>query len=926
MRISFNDQGRNASKGLANIAGAVLLIATCILHCEVLAQPVIRAGLPSGSTDIIAGGARRLAAAVARWQPGIPRDAESLMQGTPAALLASVQRGELAAAVIPLSSLAPVAPDFRVFDSLFLFDDLSSVERFEHSEPGRKLLTSVGNGNLTALDFWHGGMRQLASTRGSIAKPESVRGRKIVTTSMVAARQFQRAGASTSAFGGGEVYSALQSGAADSIDASSTQLQSLTQGPVTSVTLSNHRYDGFVVVLNKQFADSLSPDNREALTTSVREIGNDVNRAVKHRELQAETSLMNRSGVTVVNMSPAERLSWRRQMAPEWTSVLGQDRRALLAAADAANSSRLAARVSANPPSIVYNADISPQLPREASNPGRPVLEAGKAATLRFAIGPRWSNSLLPDDATPAVEILASKEDVRLTVILACDSCAPHAESLKRMTFSPANGHSDEIRFVLIPQRSKDGRGYEARLQLGIINDKTGSEYDRLVISFGVAGELSPSVSMPAHAPLVFSTPKTEARKQWADVVLYATQEMQRSISISIQPVSDEMKSRLSLAVDAQGQPRKFRSGIDDAKMLEAMTTSAYGMMSAVSMQGQFLKRVSATGVNPAVSAESQKSLLLTDTESTNVSGVIADIGQRLYRNLFRDTPDIDLRRLIMSIEQAAADPQRPQPLRLQIVTDQISLPWQYLHPTGPDVDPQSFWGLRFNLSVLRINTGGSRNAAPSALPGARKFVFAQYGRNSDPTVALAKEQQVRLRKLSAADIELLEVDSGSDLLSNLEKKRNEISGIFTFLHASFNADDLEPQLTFNDGDKVTSDALERLLNKLPMSDGENTSYLAGQPLVILNACETGPSVNLPHVSLENVMFKLGAQGVVVTEVSVWIQLGHDMALRLIDRLGKGEPIGDALSAVRRDLYAERKNPLGLLYVYYGDPAATLPK
>ena len=71
-------------------------------------------------------------------------------------------------------------------------------------------------------------------------------------------------------------------------------------------------------------------------------------------------------------------------------------------------------------------------------------------------------------------------------------------------------------------------------------------------------------------------------------------------------------------------------------------------------------------------------------------------------------------------------------------------------------------------------------------------------------------------------------------------------------------------------------------------------------------------------------MFQLGAQGVVVTEVSVWVSLGHEVATRLIARLSKGEPVSDALTAVRRELHLQKKNPLGLLYVYYGDPAATL--
>ena len=122
---------------------------------------------------------------------------------------------------------------------------------------------------------------------------------------------------------------------------------------------------------------------------------------------------------------------------------------------------------------------------------------------------------------------------------------------------------------------------------------------------------------------------------------------------------------------------------------------------------------------------------------------------------------------------------------------------------------------------------------------------------------------------------------------------------------------------------RVTLDTLEDLLNKVSAEE-QDLRYLAGGPLVILNACETGPARNLPHVKLQNAMFQLGAQGVVVTEVSVWISLGHEVATQLIDRLARGEPVSDALTAVRRKLLEQKKNPLGLLYVYYGDPAATL--
>lgn len=568
-----------------------------------------------------------------------------------------------------------------------------------------------------------------------------------------------------------------------------------------------------------------------------------------------------------------------------------------------------------------YNADISPQLPRSKAAPNRPVLQAGRTATLRFDIGPKWDGSLVVD-VTPSRDILNSTDDVPLTVILSCDFCEPNAEPSKRMTYRPSQGRSEEIRFQFTPKRRLDGTTYTDKLKLGIINDKTGQEYNRLVIDVAVSGTTAP-VATSENTAIAYPPSKREAPSDWSpDVVLYANEKMGRNISIEIQPVSDEMKRRLGpLALDGQGQRLEFSSGFDDVKVLEAMTTSAYGVMSDVSMQGGFLKRLSARGTDSAVSPASQQSLKLTDTESENVSNAIAKIGQRLYGRLFADSEDLKLRKLIVELEKAAAEP-RDRPLRLKIVTNRISLPWQYLHPTG-NLHAENFWGFRFSLSVLRNNTPARGKGAAPNMQHARRVVFARYGSSADSSVALANAQEHQLRMLPVADLD--PVDSGSDLLAKLEQRRDEVSAIFAFLHAKSTTTDSEPQLLFNDGDIVTSDRLEQLLDKMPMELKEQyTRYLTGAPLVILNVCETGPSVNLPHVSLENVMFHLGAQGVVVTEVSVWTTLGHDVATRLISRLGKGEAISDALTATRRDLYAEKKNPLGLLYVYYGDPAATL--
>lgn len=572
---------------------------------------------------------------------------------------------------------------------------------------------------------------------------------------------------------------------------------------------------------------------------------------------------------------------------------------------------------------VVYNADLSTQLPRDPAMPNRAVLKAGLPTALNFDIGPKSATSLLPGVPVSG-DIAHSTVDVPLTVVLACGFCEPGADALKRMTFRPREGRSDKVHFQFTPQRRPEGRGYVGKLYLAIINDQTGREYDRLMLPVSVASEGRVGHSSPGTAAVLAPSAGLDRTDWRPDVLLYATIETDRNVTISIQPVSAAMKQLLGpLAFDAQGVRRVFQSGIDDPQLIEAMTNSAYGAMSAVSLQGELLKKLSATGVDAAVSPESQASLALSDAEASKVAGVIAQTGQSLYRRLFYDSVETDLRKLVQQLEAAAAAAPENKPLRLMVVTDRLSLPWQYLHPVGPEVNAAKFWGMQFSLSVLRTSNNAREKAVANRTSAVRKIVFARYGSSADPTVPLAEKQAAQLMKLPLAEADLLKVDTGVDLLAKVSAQRKYIGAIVTFLHASAGSGETAPNLQFNDGDIVTSDSLENLLNKVS-ADEQDLRYLAGGPLVILNACETGPARNLPHVKLQNAMFELGAQGVVVTEVSVWINLGHEVATQLIERLARGEPVADALTAVRRTLRTQKNNPLGLLYVYYGDPAATL--
>jgi hypothetical protein len=102
-------------------------------------------------------------------------------------------------------------------------------------------------------------------------------------------------------------------------------------------------------------------------------------------------------------------------------------------------------------------------------------------------------------------------------------------------------------------------------------------------------------------------------------------------------------------------------------------------------------------------------------------------------------------------------------------------------------------------------------------------------------------------------------------------------------------------------------------------------ALLSRQPLVFLNACETGTAGFFATGALNfpGTLLSLGARGVIATESPIWMLFGYHFGQELISHLFAGEEVSAALLTVRKE-FLNRNNPLGLLYSYYGNPDVVL--
>ena len=97
------------------------------------------------------------------------------------------------------------------------------------------------------------------------------------------------------------------------------------------------------------------------------------------------------------------------------------------------------------------------------------------------------------------------------------------------------------------------------------------------------------------------------------------------------------------------------------------------------------------------------------------------------------------------------------------------------------------------------------------------------------------------------------------------------------------------------------------------------------RPMVILIGCASGVYSSSAPVSLVDELRAYGAGGAVTSECALWDPLAGECGLRILDGLAAGRPIGDVLLALRRDLLATSRNPMGLAFRLQARADTTAP-
>lgn len=243
---------------------------------------------------------------------------------------------QLGAVQMLAPSLAKFGPlgvkEFEVFDLPYLFSSKQALYNVTEGPVGKGLLQKLDAKGIVGLAFWDNGFKVMSANK-ALLMPADFRGLKMrIQASKVLDAQMRALGANPQVLAFSEVYQALQTGVVDGTENPPSNMYTQKMHEVQKhLTVSNHGYLGYAVIVNKKFWDGLPADLRASLSKAMAE-ATTFEKAIAQRDNDLAMEAMRKSGKTSIHVqTPAEAAAWRAALLPVQKDMEGRVGKELIA-------------------------------------------------------------------------------------------------------------------------------------------------------------------------------------------------------------------------------------------------------------------------------------------------------------------------------------------------------------------------------------------------------------------------------------------------------------------------------------------------------------------------------------------------------------------------------------------------------------------
>ena len=217
-------------------------------------------------------------------------------------------------------SLAKFGPlgvkEFEAFDLPFIFDDTADLHKITQGPVGASLMAKLDAKGIHGLAFWDNGFKSF-SANTPLKMPADYKGKKFrIQSSKVLDEQIRSVGGIPQVMAFSEVYQALQTGVVDGTENPISNFYTQKMHEVQKhLTLTNHGYLGYAVIVNKKFWDGLPADERGQLEQAMKESTVYANKIAQAENDKALAGVRASGKTTVYEPTKEERLALKKAMA-----------------------------------------------------------------------------------------------------------------------------------------------------------------------------------------------------------------------------------------------------------------------------------------------------------------------------------------------------------------------------------------------------------------------------------------------------------------------------------------------------------------------------------------------------------------------------------------------------------------------------------
>ena len=232
--------------------------------------------------------------------------------------LEALQLGAVQMLAPSLAKFGPLgAKEFEVFDLPYIFPTKQALYSVTEGPIGKGLLKKLESKGITGLAYWDNGFKVMSANK-ALHAPADFKGLKMrIQSSKVLDAQMRALGANPQVLAFSEVYQALQTGVVDGTENPPSNMYTQKMHEVQKhVTMSNHGYLGYAVIVNKKFWDGLPGDIRASLEKAMQE-ATTYEKAIAQRDNDMAMDAIKKAGkTTIYTLNPKEQAEWRKALLP----------------------------------------------------------------------------------------------------------------------------------------------------------------------------------------------------------------------------------------------------------------------------------------------------------------------------------------------------------------------------------------------------------------------------------------------------------------------------------------------------------------------------------------------------------------------------------------------------------------------------------